>query len=90
MWDPWYSTYFTFSHFGELHNYIPKIWHDTMTHVTLEMTLDNDDMELHDDVELPSCSFCYFICIFMKDLACVLSPSSKELISMESSCDHDL
>lgn len=91
MWDPWFSTYFTFSHFGKLHNYIPQMMRqDTLTHVTLEMTIDNDDMEFHDDVALPSCSSCCFLDIFMMDLACVSSSSSRGMIDMESSCDLSL
>ena len=91
MWDHWSSTYFTFSHLGKLHNYISQMmWQDIMTHVTLEMTLDNDEMELNDDVALPSCSFCYFLCIFMRDIACDLYSSSKGMIDMESSYYLDI
>ena len=62
MWDPWPSKYFTFFHFGELHNYIPQMmWQDTMIHVTLGMTLDNDDIEVHDDMEFPICSSCCLV-----------------------------
>lgn len=61
-----------------------------MTQVSLEMTLDNDDMELHDDVALKSYFFCCFLLIFMMDLACVSSSSSKRLIDMDYSCDLDL
>lgn len=62
-----------------------------MMQVTLERTLNNDDMELHDDVAFLGCSFNCFLCIFMmEDLVCYLYLSSKGISCMESSCDHDL
>ena len=90
IWDLWSSTYFTFSHFWKLYNYIPQMmWQGIMKHATLEMTLENNDIEIHDDVAFPSYSFCFFLFIFMMDISCVSSSSSKGLIDLVSSCDLD-
>lgn len=64
------------------------MWQDTLTHLTLwwhlnKTWLGNDDMRLHGDGEFLSCSYCWFICIFMIYATCSSSFSSKRLEDLE-------
>lgn len=66
-----------------------NMWQDIDTYdivmTFVQPWIDNDDIKLHDDVEIPSFHPCCYLHVFMIDVACYSSFYSKRFEDMESS-----